>query len=73
MSPEPTLPATWQSLLAEFRRCFSSSTFPMFCALTTGLVACTRLRTITGMLIGAGMNLAWRHEKAHRFFSRACW
>ncbi|MFI6637953.1 transposase, partial [Nonomuraea fuscirosea] len=31
------------------------------------------LRTITGMLIGAGMNLAWRHEKAHRFFSRACW
>lgn len=73
MSPEPTLPATWQGLLAEFRRCFSSSTFPVFCALTTGLVACTRLRTVTGMLIGAGMNLAWRHEKAHRFFSRAVW
>jgi hypothetical protein len=73
MFPTPTLPATWQGLLAEFRRCFSSSTFPVFCALTTGLVACTRLRTVTGMLIGAGMNLAWRHEKAHRFFSRAVW
>ncbi|MBF8193703.1 transposase [Nonomuraea sp. K274] len=45
----------------------------MFCVLTTGLVACTRLRTITGMLIAAGMNLAWRHERVHRFFSRACW
>lgn len=44
MSPEPTLPATWQGLPAEFRRCFSSSTFPVFCALTTGLVACTQLR-----------------------------
>ncbi|WP_268961464.1 transposase [Nonomuraea cypriaca] len=73
MSPTPTLPATWQALLVEFRRCFSSSTFPVFCVLTTGLVACTRLRTITGMLIAAGMNLAWRHERVHRFFSRACW
>ncbi|WP_157383002.1 IS701 family transposase [Nonomuraea coxensis] len=45
----------------------------MFCALTTGLVACTRFRTITGMLVGAGMDLLWRHERAHRFFSRACW
>ncbi|GGP01068.1 transposase [Nonomuraea glycinis] len=73
MFPDPTLPASWRSLLAEFRRCFSSSTFPVFCALTTGLVACTRFRTITGMLVGAGMNLLWRHERAHRFFSRACW
>lgn len=73
MSPAPTIPATWQGLLAEFRRCFSSSTFPVFVALTTGLVACTRMRTVTGMLIGAGMNLAWRHERAHRFFSRAVW
>ncbi|MFI6636314.1 transposase [Nonomuraea fuscirosea] len=73
MSPDPTVPATWQGLLAEFRRCFSTSTFPMFCALTTGLIACMRLRTVTGMLIGAGMNLAWRHERAHRFFSRATW
>ncbi|MEV6984884.1 transposase [Sphaerisporangium sp. NPDC051017] len=73
MSPEPALPATWQVLPAEFRRCFSSSTFPVFCALTTGLAACTRFRTVTGMLIGAGMNLAWRHERAHRFFSRAVW
>ncbi|MEV6985879.1 transposase [Sphaerisporangium sp. NPDC051017] len=73
MSPEPTLPATWHGLPAEFRRCFSSSTFPVFCALTTGLVACTRFRTVTGMLIGAGMNARRRHERAHRFFSRAVW
>jgi hypothetical protein len=45
----------------------------VFCALVTGLVARTRLRTVTGMLVGAGMNLAWRHERAHRFFSRAVW
>ncbi|MEU8244785.1 hypothetical protein [Nonomuraea sp. NPDC048916] len=28
MSPVPTIPATWQGLLAEFRRCFSSLHLP---------------------------------------------
>jgi hypothetical protein len=37
------------------------------------MVARPRARTVTGMLIGAGVSQFWHHSRAHRFFSRAVW
>jgi hypothetical protein len=37
------------------------------------MVARPQRRTVTGMLIGAGMSRWWHHSRAHRFFSRAVW
>ena len=53
------LPASLVALLAEFRSCFSSRTFPVFCALAAGLLAQTARRTVCGMLVGAGLSRVW--------------
>ena len=66
-------PATLAGLLAEFRGCFSASTFPVFCALACGLVAQSTRRTVCGMLVGARLSQVWSHHRAHRFFSHARW
>lgn len=67
------LPPSLAALLAEFRSCFSSRTFPVFCALAAGLLAQTARRTVCGMLVGAGLSRVWSHHRAHRFFSHASW
>ena len=69
----PAPPATLAGLLAEFRGCFSASTFPVFCALACGLVAQGTRRTVCGMLVGARLSQVWSHHRAHRFFSHARW
>jgi hypothetical protein len=61
------------ALLGEFRSCFSSRTFPVFCALAAGLLAQTARRTVCGMLVGAGLSRVWSHHRVHRFFSHARW
>jgi hypothetical protein len=73
MPPMATLPASWFRLLCHFRWCFTAPTFTTFVTLTSGMVARPQRRTVTGMLIGAGMSRVWHHSRAHRFFSRAVW
>ena len=68
-----TLPASLAGLLTAFRCCFTAPTFRTFVALLTGLIAQPGRRTVCGMLVGAGLNGVWRHQRAHRFFSRAVW
>jgi len=73
MLSSPTLPASWWRLLDSFRSCFTAPTFEVFVVVVSGLVARPLRRTVTGMLIGAGMSRVWHHCRAHRFFARAVW
>ncbi|WP_433824481.1 IS701 family transposase [Actinoplanes sp. CA-015351] len=73
MLPITTLPGSWFWLLCHFRACFTAPTFATFTMLVSGMVARPQRRTVTGMLIGAGLSQAWHHCRAHRFFSRAVW
>jgi hypothetical protein len=56
-----------------FRCCFTGPTFVTFQAMTVGLIAATRRRTVCGMLVGAGLERSWHHARAHRFFATARW
>ncbi|MBS1863608.1 MAG: transposase [Actinobacteria bacterium] len=67
------VPTSLAPLLSLFRPCFTTPTFETFCALTVGLLTRVRERTVTGMLIAAGLSGDWHHCRAHRFFSRARW
>jgi hypothetical protein len=69
----PTLPPSLAELLDCFRPCFTAPTFQTLCALTTGFLAQTGPRTVTGMLAGARLAGRWHHSRAHRFFSHARW
>ena len=71
--PRVGIPASFGTLLREFRGCFSAWTFPVFLALACGLVAQSARRTVCGMLVGAGLSETWSHHRAHRFFSHARW
>ena len=70
---QPAPPGSWQELLDAFGGCFSAWTFPVFCALASGLVTRTARRTVCGMLVGAGLSQTWSHHRAHRFFSHSRW
>lgn len=67
------VPTSLAPLLSLFRPCFTAPTFETFCALTVGLLTRVRGRTVTGMLVAAGLAGSWHHSRAHRFFSRARW
>jgi len=73
MLPTSTLPVSWLRLLCHFRSCFTAPTFTTFVMLISGMVARPQRRTVTGMLIGAGVSRSWHHCRAHRFFSRTVW
>ena len=68
-----TLPGSLTRLLEPFRPCFTAPTFDTFVVLVAGLIAQTGVRTVCGMLAGAGMARAWHHCRAHRFFAAARW
>jgi hypothetical protein len=68
-----TLPGSWSALLWTFRRCFTAPTFAMFAALVSGMVAAPARRTVSGMLIAAGVSRLWHHSRAYWFFGRARW
>lgn len=68
-----SLPRSVTDLLARFRGCFTTPTFATFCGLACGFWAQPGLHTITGMLVGAQLQQAWHHSRAHRFFSHARW
>ena len=67
------LPSSLDELLLLFAPCFSRPTFATFRALLAGQISQTRLRCVTGMLVGARLSGVWHHARAHRFFSNARW
>jgi DDE superfamily endonuclease len=68
-----SLPRSVTDLLACFRGCFTAPTFTTFCGLACGFWAQPGLHTVTGMLVGARLQQAWHHARAHRFFAAARW
>jgi hypothetical protein len=73
MLPDNTVPRSLNSLLLVFRPGFTAPTFDTFTAMVVGLIAQTRRRTVCGMLLGVGLQRAWHHARAHRFFATARW
>ena len=73
MLPGLTLPASLAVLLGALRPCFTAPSFVTFCGLAAGLAGQVRRRTVVGMLLGAAVQRAWPHDRAHYFFARARW
>jgi DDE superfamily endonuclease len=73
MLPFLNLPGSLLEILSALRPCFTAPGFATFCGLVAGLEGQPRRRTVTGMLLGAGLARAWPHDRAHRFFSSARW
>lgn len=73
MPPFLNLPPSLLGLLSALRPCFTAPGFATFCGLAAGLAGQPRRRTVTGMLLGAGLGRAWPHDRAHSFFARARW
>lgn len=61
----PTLPPSLAELLDCFRPCFTAPTFQALCALTTGFLAQTGPRTITGILAGARLAGRYPDRSVH--------
>jgi len=73
MLPSLNLPVSLLGVLVMVRPCFTAPTFTTFCGLVAGLAGQVRRRTVVGMLLGACLQRAWPHDRAHYFFSRARW
>jgi hypothetical protein len=73
MLPGVTLPASLAVLLGALRPCFTAPSFVTFCGLAAGLAGQVRRRTVVGMLLGAALQRAWPHDRAHYFLARARW
>jgi hypothetical protein len=71
--PTPSRPRSLADLLIVFRPCFTAPTFATFRAMATGFLAQPGLRTVTGMLTGAGLAGRRHHDLAYRFFATARW
>jgi len=65
--PTPSLPSSLADLLSAFGPCFTQPTFGTFQALVAGFLTQPGERTITGMLVGAGLAGRRHHDLAHRF------
>src|SRR5215207_333400 len=68
-----TVPSSLAELLQGFRSCFRLRPFEVFCLLAVGMITQTGACTITGMLLGTGMQTVISHHRAHRFFSTHTW
>src|SRR5712691_588779 len=73
MLPPLNLPVSLLRLLMMVRPCFTAPTFTTSGGLVAGLAGQVRRRTVVGMLLGACLQRAWPHDRAHYFFSRARW
>jgi len=71
--PTLTLPRSLADLLIAFGPCFTQPTFRTFQALVAGFLAQPGQRTVTGMLVGAGLAGRRHHDLAYRFFATARW
>jgi len=54
--PAGSLPRSVTCLLDRFRGCFTAPTFETFCALVVGFWVQPQARTVTGMLVAAGLS-----------------
>jgi DDE superfamily endonuclease len=68
-----SLPQSLATLLAAFTPCFTAPTMRTFQALVAGFLAQPGPRTVTGMLVGAGLAGRRHHDLAYRFFASARW
>jgi hypothetical protein len=68
-----SLPDTLTTLLTVFASCFTQPTFRTFQALVAGFLAQPGPRTVTGMLVGAGLAGRRHHDLGYRFFASARW
>jgi hypothetical protein len=73
LPPMLCIPSSLNELLLLFRPCFTQLSFQTFTPPVVGQIAQTRLRCVTGMLLGARLSRVWHHARAHRFFSHARW
>ncbi len=73
MLPSLNLPVSLLGVLMTVRPCFTVPTFTTSCGLVAGLAGQVRRRTVVGILLGACLQRAWPHGRAHYFFSRARW
>jgi hypothetical protein len=73
MLPRLTVPASLAELLAVFRPHLTAPSYRTFGQLTCGLISAGGRRTVTGMLVGAGLGRLWHHGRAHRLFAAARW
>ncbi len=71
--PTPSLPRSLADLLVAFGPCFTQPTFRTFQALVAGFLTQPGQRTVTGMLVGAGLAGRHHHDLAYRFFATARW
>jgi DDE superfamily endonuclease len=71
--PTPSLPRSLADLLIVFGPCFTAPTFATFRAMVAGFLTQPGLRTVTGMLVGAGLAGHRHHDLAYRFFATARW
>lgn len=69
----PSLPRSLADLLIAFAPCFTQPSFRTFQALVAGFLAQPGLRTVTGMLTGAGLAGRRHHDLGYRFFASARW
>jgi SRSO17 transposase len=67
------VPPSLAAVVAPLRSCFTAPSYVSFVTLVTGLIAMPVGRTVTGMLVGAGVSRLWHHSRAYRFFSTARW
>jgi DDE superfamily endonuclease len=71
--PTPSLPRSLTDLLIAFGPCFTAPSFRTFQALVAGFLTQPGQRTVTGMLVGAGLAGRCHHDLAYRFFATAHW
>lgn len=73
MLPDETVPDGLGELLKACRSCFTARSFPIFCLLAVGMIAQVGPATVTGILLGAGIQHVVGHDRVHRFFSQHRW
>ncbi len=71
--PEPIIAASFTALLGGFADCFTAPSFAVFRHMMTGWVMCIGRRTITNVIVGAGVVGARHHTTFQRFFRCGSW
>jgi len=73
MLPPLNLPVSLLGVLMTVRPCFTAPTFATFCGLVAGPGRAGPPPYRGRILLGACLQRAWPHDRAHYFFSQARW